>query len=423
MEKKTKISNDINPTNKIISNIFSLLLLQGTNYILPLITLPYLIRVVGVENFGVIAFAGAISAYFSIITDYGFNLTATREISIHRDKKEKITEIYSSIITIKILLTLASLIALSILIYCFEKLSKDWVIYYITFGSVIGQAILPIWLFQGMEQMKYITLLNISTKLIFTAAIFIFIKEKDDFYLAPLFTSLGTITGGLLSLVIIKRAFFIRYETQSVQTLKTYLKESWNIFFANLCGNLYGQGNIIVLGALSSPAIVGFYSLSAKLSSALVSIFQIFTQAIFPYLAKLKTENPKKFREIIKKFTGPIFIINTLYIMVISLFSDRIYQLVSGTGNNDAYYTFSFWIFISFITILNIIINPIMLALKHDLFLSKLYFAIGIAFIIFAPFLTYFFSYKGMLYAMMGVEVLIFTPCAAIIIKELKNVP
>ena len=177
MINKVKKTINSGENKRLLGNFFSLSILQIFSYVLPLLTLPYLVRILGVETFGLISFATAFIIFFNILVDYGFNLSATREISVHRENKKKTTEIYSSVLTIKFILIILSFIILSFIVFIFEKFNSHIELYFITFISVIGQAFFPIWYFQGMEKMRYITIINISSKVIFTMAIFIFVHK------------------------------------------------------------------------------------------------------------------------------------------------------------------------------------------------------------------------------------------------------
>ena len=146
----------------ILSNFISLSFLQIANFILPLLTIPYLVRTLGMENYGMLAFATSIIMYFQVVSEYGFNLTATREVSVYRDNKEKIEEIYSAVTSSKVLLGIISFIMLTISMFFIERFAEEYLIIYLTFGIVIGQIFFPIWFFQGIEKMQFITFLNVQ---------------------------------------------------------------------------------------------------------------------------------------------------------------------------------------------------------------------------------------------------------------------
>lgn len=330
-----RIKNIANTEDKkrLLSNFFSLSVLQGANYILPLITLPYLVRVLGVEYFGLLAFATATIAYFAIITDYGFNLTATREISIHRDKKEKVVEIFSSVMTIKVILMFLSFFLLSILVFSFEKFSQHWEVYFLTFGTVIGQVLFPVWFFQGMERMKYITYLNILAKSIFTIAIFIFVQEQIDFWIVPLLTSVGFIVAGVLSLYLVKKEFGVRFELQTVDTIKHHLVEGWHVFVSRLYVSLYTTTNVMLLGLFTNNTAVGYYSIAEKIVVAIGGLFEPANQTIYPYLARKYKENFSKFVEFVKKIAMIFLGVSFSFLLLSQYFKHEIVYFITGEYN------------------------------------------------------------------------------------------
>ena len=329
--------NNIDKTEKrqLFLNFFSLLSLQGTNYILPLITFPYLIQVLGVEYFGLLAFATAMIMYFNVITDYGFNLSATREISVHRENQEKIVEIFSAVMTIKVVLMIVSFIVLMFIVFSFEKFSSDWEIYFLTFGTVIGQVLFPVWFFQGMERMKYISYLNIFSKLLFTAAIFLFVKEESDYYLVPLFTSVGFIVAGIWSQVLIYREFNVRFKLQSTSVLKNYLIDGWHIFVSRVYVNIYTTTNLILLGLFTSNTVVGYYAIAEKIVVAIGGVFQPANQAIYPYLARKYKENFELFIKLITKIALVFLAMSFAFFIFAEYFKDTIVLLVTGSQTTE----------------------------------------------------------------------------------------
>jgi len=407
---------------RIFSNFLSLSFLQAANYILPLITLPYLVRVLGPEKFGLISFAQAFTAYFQIITDYGFNLSATREISINRENKEKVSEIFSSVMFIKFGLLFVSLVLMSVILFSFNKFRQDWLIYYLTFGMVLGQTLFPVWFFQGMERMKYITFLNIVAKLIFTFAIFVFVKHESNYLYVPLLNSIGFIIAGILSLWIIFKNFEIDFKISGLEEIKYHLKEGWYIFISTISGNLYGQGNILILGLFSSNEVIGYYAAAQKIVIALISLFQVISQSIFPYLVILK-ENIHKFKIFFIKIFKFVFIIDLL--ILFSLFSisfyKNVYTLITGYTSEVGIISFWGWIIIGFFTIFNVILNSFAISLKQDKKILKMYFWVGTLFVFFSSILTWFYSYLGMLFSMLFVEIIIFAFLNTIIRKVILN--
>ena len=312
------------------SNFISLTVLQAVNYILPLLTLPYLVRTLGVDNFGLLAFATATIAYLAILTDYGFNLTATKEISLHRDKNSKIVEIFSSVMSIKFLLLLFSFLLLSLLIFSFERFSKDWEIYFLTFGSVIGQFLFPIWFFQGMEKMRYITYLNLISKSVFTLAIFLFVKQEEDIYFVPLFFSLGAIIAGVLSLYIIYKEFKVTFKFQKTLILKGYLIQGWHVFLSRFYVSMYTTTNLLLLGLFTNTVVVGYYSIAEKIVLAIAGIFEPLNQTLYPYLARKYKENFEGFTLLLKNISL-LFVFSTVILLMFSQhFIEELVYLVNG---------------------------------------------------------------------------------------------
>jgi polysaccharide transporter, PST family len=181
------------------NNFISLSVIQLLNMFLPLLILPFLVRKLGLENFGLLIFSQALIAYFTLIVDYGFNISATREITMHKDDNIYISKIFYSVFFIKIFLLLFSIILISIIIFSFDIFEENYLLYYISFSMIIGQMLFPVWYFQGIENMKMIAILNVIIKSIYTIMIFSFITSSQDLLYVASFNSLSFIIVGIIA--------------------------------------------------------------------------------------------------------------------------------------------------------------------------------------------------------------------------------
>jgi len=404
------IKNFLNsPTKKrLAENFLSLSALQAVNYLLPLITLPYLVRVLGPEKFGLIAFAQAFIQYFNILTDYGFNLSATREISIHRDNKEKISEIFSSVMITKIGLMIISFLILSVLVFTIPKFRNDWLIYFFTFGMVIGQILFPVWFFQGMERMKYITILNIVAKGIFTICIFIFIRKMADYLYVPLINSMGFLVAGGLSLRIVSKDFGIKFILPSFKAIKHQLKEGWHIFISTAAISLYTNTRIFAVGLFTNNTITGYYAIAEKL----INVIQTFPlssllQTLYPRLSKIYLENKEKAKKLMDRFQNLTIVIYLLVLPLIFVATPPIVKIVTGAPYKEVIVSFRLLLIAVFFINANAFRVQFLLVMgKYNIF-ARIHLIMGIIGLLLTFLATYFFSYIGTATSIIVVEFVI----------------
>lgn len=317
--------------NKVlVKNFTSLSLLQLANYIFPVITLPYLVRVLGPEKYGLINFAAAFSAYFVIITDYGFNLSATQEISVNRNDKEKVSEIFSSVLTIKIILFFLSSGIFFLIVNMFELFSNDAGLYSIMFIGVVGIVLFPLWVYQGVEQMKYILIINVAIRSVTIVSIFLLVKVENDYLLLAVIYTITQVMTGITGLFFAIRKFDLRYLFPSKVQLLEQLKKGWNLFLSSIWINLYTTSNVFILGLFAPNSVVGYYSAADKVRIAFQGILSSMSQSVFPYVNKLLAESYQKFISFNRKLLKISVMIGIIISSSLFLFAEPIVKIVLG---------------------------------------------------------------------------------------------
>ena len=293
--------------NAVLHNFAFLSALQAVTYLLPVFILPYLFRVIGPDKFGLLSFAQAFIQYFLILTDYGFNVSATKEISVSHQEPERINKIFHAVMTIKILLLFLSLLILSATICFVPRFHNDWQLYVLSFGAVIGNALFPHWFFQGIEKMKPIADLNIFCGVLSAVLIFSLVHSPEDYLLVPLIQSAVLLTTGMWGQYLVLQTLKIPFRLPSFYALGEQLRSGWHVFLSSLAINSYTTTRIFAIGLFANNTITGYYSAGEKIAG-LFQTFPLapFSQALFPRLSKIFHKNKARafdFMEKIQRIT------------------------------------------------------------------------------------------------------------------------
>ncbi|HJV77724.1 MAG TPA: oligosaccharide flippase family protein, partial [Paludibacter sp.] len=230
----SSIRNSINSNRQVLKNMTWLGVLQFANYLIPLLIIPYIVRVLGADIFGKITYAQNIISYFTLIVNFGFDYSATREIAVNKGNKPAITQIFWSVIKQKAALLLLTFTGLVILYFTFSKVNSDFTLYLFVFLMNVGIVLFPTWFFQGMEEMGKMAIFNVLIKgagLILTV---LFVRSASDYLAYPFLTSLAYTGFGIGALIYVIKHFDIRYTKSDKVVDKSIFNKSFPIFLNSL---------------------------------------------------------------------------------------------------------------------------------------------------------------------------------------------
>lgn len=391
-------------------NVIYLIFVQGLNYLIPLIIFPYLARVLGTENYGLLSFANSLILYFCMLIDFGFTLSGTRKISILRKQGIDVGQVFWDILFAKLMLFIVSILLMLTLAIFNSKVNEILFILLAFIPQLIATAIFPLWYFQGIENIKVILLSQVIAKLSILPSTFYLVKDESDIVMAALIQSCTLLVATLLSWISI-----IRDKSIGLPSLKLFknifkeLSESTAYFIGGFAISIYTISTPLLLGFLSSEHQMGIYSAANKFTAALAGLFIVAGGAIFPRVnALLVTDQIKAFSLLRIIFLSQIFILLIITFFYV-FFNEIIIEIFLGDSYLDAVslsLPLSIALFFSVISV--ILCNYILVPMGH----KKLYYLIptivSILHIIYTPILIKDLGALGASYGLALSEVITF---------------
>jgi PST family polysaccharide transporter len=402
--------------NKLSYNFFSLSIVQVINSMLQLLVIPYVIRIIGADGFGVVAVAQVVMFYLSVFTEYGFSQTATREIALNRADKTKVSRIYFRVLFSKIILCGFAFVLLLILLATIPFFRAHALLYLMGFVFVAGQSVLATWFFQGIEKMEFIAFATLIARILFVLFVFLFIKNKSDDFLFLFFLGIGNFIAGIISIFLALRIFKLKYLKPSLADIVQELKEGWHITVTNLSNNTCQYANVFILRIFTNDLLVGYYSIAERIFFTIKQMLGIFSQSIYPRVCQLvqnvrltgsfgqgKRQVISFFRQIYIPFFGLVI----AGVIVLFVFSRQILSFFMGNDYGNAVFLLHIFLIVSIAACLNIPATLVLLALDRKKNYFRIYTLAAVLNIVINIILVNFFNAAGTVIAVLITELFI----------------
>lgn len=274
--------------NNVIKNTTMLYLMNIAKVIFPLLTLPYLTRVLSVECYGVVSYVKTIMLYMQLIVDFGFLLSGTKAIVRAQKNKKEVGEIVGTTIVAKFVLSIIAVIVLIIMMFGIDLLNQNPVYTLLSFGVVFLSIFLLDFLFQGLERMEVITIRFVVMKVISTVLTFVFVKSDADILMIPILD----IISSFIAIVLV----FFEVKKMQIKIKFTGMKESWKsikesfVYFASdMATSAFGALNALLIGIYMDVTEVAYWNVAMQIVMAIQTLYNPITNGIYPEMVKTKS--------------------------------------------------------------------------------------------------------------------------------------
>ncbi len=294
---------------------------QGINILSPLLITPYLIYVCGLEKLGVIAIGQSVAYILNVVVDYSSYIIGVKEISINRKNEAILEKIFITNYAAKVYLLFAIFLFLLVLVAIvpyFNALTS--VIFYST-TIIIGQFINPTWFLQGIENFKWITLLNVLGKVIYFAGVFFFITSVDDYVYANLWLGFGTIIANAIGVMWIIKKYNFSFDYLKKDDVFTLLKRDFSFCVSQLFFAVRNYSSVIIISYFAGDLIAGKFKVIEQIINFFRTYLQLFFKFSYSYVCFAIDENIKSGLRLWKKFNGVNLFFTTILLLLVGIFS------------------------------------------------------------------------------------------------------
>jgi O-antigen/teichoic acid export membrane protein len=397
--------------NKSIQNFIFLAIIQSSNILISIISMPLLIQNIGLDQYGLVNLSFSVVVLVNIVVNYGFNLSAPRDVAMNQKNKKELSYLVSTIFSAKLILAFISCAIILLAIFGFDLFKGYQVILTFSLFLLFSEAIMPLWFFQGMEKMKLVSIANIFSKLLFLVGIVLFISNPDQAIWVNL------ILGGSAFAINLSLMFYIHYQLgitfykPRLNDIFKSIHENTLFFLSLLASHISVNGGLIILSFFANATVLGMFSLAEKIGLVLRMVPSLVIQATYPNATKIYTEDKQNFYRFLQKISIWATLIGALISFPTYILAPFLIKILSKKELPEAV---SFLRILAFVPLLASInnINVILFLVKgQKTLLFKSSWLMSVYMLMTSFLLTHFYGGIGLSYALVSAEVFIFLTC------------
>ncbi len=317
--------------SRAVHNAMWLYAMQMFNSVIPLLTLPYITRVLGEAGYGLFSKVFNIVGYLQVIIEYGFGMSGARKAALTKDQGE-LNRLFSAFLFVRALLLILCCGAVSMIILTMKIDEMERVCFIAFMLLLIGTVLQQNWLFQGIQKMGYIAIITMVSRLISLVGIFAFVRSSNDIFLYCLLYSVTSFCGGVFGMGIALFKEKVRFTVQGIRSAWAELKDGWYVFTTSLSTKIFNAFGVTFLGLVATNAEIGVFSAIQKIPSILMLVWSPISQILYPISSQRFGASVDAGKQFVSKCRKYFLLLFSGIALIIALGAKPIIGLLYGEG-------------------------------------------------------------------------------------------
>ena len=310
-------------------------ILTASSIVFPLITFPYVSRILGPNGTGSVAMATSFVSYFTMIAMLGVPTYGIRACAKVRGNRDELSRVVQELLIINLVMSFIAYLCLVFVVFLVPKFREEDVLYLICSAAILFNVIGVNWLYQGLEQYSYITFVSLLFKLLGLVLMFLFVRSSNDYSIYGAITVIGGYGSGILNFIKLKK--IIKLHPVGNYNFKRHIKPIFTFFAMSVATTVYTNLDVVMLGVMKTSVDVGYYNAAVKMKTLLVTLVTSLGTVLLPRLSYYYSNQLiDQFRVLVSKAFSFVFIFAVPCCVFVMACAKEIILFLAGAGFEGA---------------------------------------------------------------------------------------